>query len=116
MTSTSFSPSKEMAADAAVAQAQGVAPLAQIAVDNQATVMAVLASYLAPYMRQYGHSALVAAIGPAVVAVAAYYGMPISADTAATLCVALFVGGSYLWQTISIWLGKRNAPIQPAAK
>lgn len=82
-------------------------------VDNPAT-LSLLTLLVGPLIRQYGHSALAGAIGPVLIIVAAQFGWTMPQSLSESLSVILFVGGSYAWQSFSIWRGKVNAPVQPA--
>jgi hypothetical protein len=69
---------------------------------------------MAPWTRQYGHSAAMGSIGPILIIVAAQFGLTMPQNVSEVLSLILFVGVSYGWQAFSIALGKARAPVQPS--
>jgi hypothetical protein len=97
-----------------IVASNSVADVAQAGL-NSPQLLALFTASLGPWVRQHGHSALVGAIGPVLILGAAQLGLTMNEDVSKVLTIALFVVGSYAWQAASIWYGKRNAPVQPAA-
>lgn len=110
---TPVTPAQLVNPDPGIVQAASPKVLVQNALDDP-QLLAVLTEALGPYVRQYGHSALVGSTGPVLILVAEKLGLTLSQDVSNLLSILLFVGVSYAWQAYSIWRGKANAPVQPA--
>lgn len=102
-----------------IVQSESVKDVAQATI-NSPQLAALVTLVIGPLIRQYGHSALVGAIGPILILLASGFGLTMPQDISEALSVLLFVGGSYGWQALSIWLGRRKAmvavtgsPVQP---
>ncbi len=95
-----------------ITQSQSVKDVAQAALDSP-QLLALLTAVIGPIVRQPGNSDLFGALSGLVIWLGAHYGLTVPPAVAVSLCVAGFVVFARVWQYASIWLGKRNAPVQP---